>query len=75
MNDEIPTVPPGSISMEQDGDDLFLLMHGIRIAKRKHLRTRKAKKWIPIVSWIDSVVDETDSSVIIRYARDKAGRA
>ena len=75
MNDEIPTVPPGPISMEQDGDKLFLLMHGIRIAKRGRPGTRAAKKWIPIVSWIDSVVDETDSSVIIRYARDKPGRA
>ena len=75
MNDEIPTVPPGSIGMEQDSDNLFLLMHGTRIAKRGRAGTRKAKKWIPIVSWIDSVVDETDSSVIIRYARDKAGRA
>ena len=55
MNDEIPTVPPGPISMEQDGDKLFLLMHGIRIAKRGRPGTRKAKKWIPIVSWIDSV--------------------
>ena len=27
MNDEIPTVPPGSISTEQDGDDVFLLLH------------------------------------------------
>ena len=35
----------------------------------------RLKKWIPIVPWIDSVVDESDSSVIIRYARDKAGRA
>ena len=34
MNDEIPTVLPGPMSMEQDGDKLFLLMHGIRIAKR-----------------------------------------
>ena len=25
MNDEIPTVPPGPISMEQDGDKLFCL--------------------------------------------------
>ena len=55
MNDEIPTVPPGPISMEQDGDNLFLLMHGTRIAKRGRPGTRKAKKWIPIVSWIDSV--------------------
>ena len=75
MIDEIPTVPPGPISMEHDGDKLFLLMHGIRIAKRGRPGTRRAKKWIPIVAWIDSVVDETDSSVIIRYARDKAGRA
>ena len=75
MSDEIPTVPPGSIKTEQDGDDVFLLLHGKRIAKRGRHGTRKAKKWIPIVSWIDSVVDETDSSVIIRYARDKAGRA
>jgi hypothetical protein len=75
MNDEIPTVPPGPISMEQDGDNLFLCMHGTRIAKRGRPGTRKAKKWIPIVSWIDSVVDDSESSVIIRYARDKTGRA
>ena len=75
MNNEIPTVPPGSISMEQDGDNLFLLMHGIRIAKRGRPGTRKAKKWIPLVSWIDSVVDDSETSIIIRYARDKTGRA
>jgi hypothetical protein len=75
MSDEIPTVPPGSIETEQDGDDLFLLLHGKRIAKRGRHGTRKAKKWIPIVSWIHSVVDESDSSVVIQYARDKVGRA
>ena len=75
MNDEIPTVRGGSIATEQDGDVLFLLLHGKRVAKRGRPGTRKAKKWIPIVSWIDSVVDETNSSVIIRYARDKAGTA
>ena len=75
MGNEIPTIPVGSIKTEQDGDDLFLLLHGVRVARRGRPETRKAKKWIPIVSWIDSVVDETDSSVIIRYARDKAGRA
>ena len=63
---------PGSIATEQDGDDLFLLLHGKRVAKRGRPGTRKASKWIPIVSWIDSVVDESDSSVIIRYAKDKA---
>ena len=41
-----PTVPPGPISMEQDGDNLFLRMHGIRIAKRGRPGTRKTKKWI-----------------------------
>jgi len=75
MIDETPTVRGGSITTEQDGDDLFLLLHGKRVAKRGRPGTRKAKKWIPIVSWIDSVVDDTDLSVIIRYARDKAGRA
>jgi hypothetical protein len=75
MNDEIPTVPPGSIATEQDGDDLFLLLYGKRVAKRVRSRTRKAKKWVPIVPWIDSVSEETDSSVIIRYARDKVGTA
>jgi hypothetical protein len=75
MSHEIPTVPVGSIKTEQDGDDLFLLLPGLRVAKRGRPGTRKAKKWIPIVSWIDSVVDETDSSVIIRYAREKAGTA
>ena len=75
MNDEIPTVRGGSIATEQKGDDLFLRLHGKRVAKRGRPGTRKAKKWIPIVSWIDSVVDESDSSVIIRYARDKVGRA
>src|SRR5262249_44819718 len=82
MNDEIPTVPPGSIASEQDGHDVFLLLHGKRIAKRGHPGTRKAKKWIPkakkwipIVPWIASVSDETDSSVTIRYARDQVGRA
>jgi hypothetical protein len=75
MNDEIPTVPVGSIKTEQNGDDLFLLLHGVRVAKRGRHGTRKAKKWIPIVSWIDSVVDDSESSVIIRYARDKTGRA
>jgi len=71
----IPTVEPGSISIEQDGADLFLLLHGMRVAKRGRPGTRRAKKWIPIVPWIASVIDETDNSVIIRYARDKAGRA
>jgi len=75
MSDEIPTVPPGSIKTEQDGDDVFLLLHGKRIAKRGRPGTLKAKRWIPIVSWIDSVVDDSDAAVIIRYARDKAGRA
>jgi hypothetical protein len=75
MSEEIPTVPPGSIATEQDGDDVFLLLNGMRVAKRGRAGTRKAKKWIPIVPWIASVVDETDSSVIIRYARDKIGRA
>ena len=28
MSHEIPTVPAGSIKTEQDGDDLFLLLHG-----------------------------------------------
>jgi hypothetical protein len=58
MSHEIPTVPVGSIKTEQDGDDL--LLHGVRVAKRRRPGTRKAKKWIPIVSWIDSVIDETD---------------
>jgi len=75
MNDEIPTVPPGSIATEQDGDVVFLLLHGKRVAKRGRSRTLRAKKWIPIVPWIDSISDATDSSVIIRYARDKVGRA
>jgi len=75
MNEEIPTEPPGSIATEQDGDDVFLLLHGKRVAKRGRSETRKAKKWIPIVPWIDSISDETDSSVIIRYARDKIGSA
>jgi hypothetical protein len=52
-----------------------LLLHGKRVAKRGRSRTRKVKRWIPIVPWIDSVSDETESSVIIRYARDKIGRA
>ena len=56
---------PGSIATEQDGDDLFLLLHGKRVAKRGRPGTRKASKWIPIVSWIDSVVDDTETSVII----------
>ena len=29
MSHEIPTVPVGSIKTEQDGDDLFLLLHGV----------------------------------------------
>jgi hypothetical protein len=29
MSHEIPTVPVGSIKTEQDGDDLFLLLHGL----------------------------------------------
>ena len=62
-----------SIKTEQDGDDL--LLHGVRVAKRRRPGTRKAKKWIPIVSWIDSVVDDSETSIIIRYARDKTGRA
>jgi hypothetical protein len=57
------------------GDDVFLLLHGKRVAKRGRSRTPKVKRWIPIVPWIDSVSDETESSVIIRYARDKIGRA
>ena len=28
MSHEIPTVPAGSIKTGQDGDDLFLLLHG-----------------------------------------------
>ena len=67
MSDEIPTVPPGSIATEQEGNDVFLLLHGKRVAKRGRSSTRKAKKWIPIVPWIASIFDETDSSVIIRY--------
>ena len=75
MTDEIPTVPVGPIKTERDGDDTYLLLHGVRVAKRGRAGTRKAKKWIPIVSWIDSIIDDTASSVIIRYARDKTGRA
>lgn len=40
---EIPTVPVGSIKTEQDGDNLFLLLHGVRIAKRGRAGTRKLK--------------------------------
>jgi hypothetical protein len=40
---EIPTVPPGSIKTEQEGDDVFLLLHGKRIAKRGRPGTLKAK--------------------------------
>ena len=43
MSHEIPTVPAGSIKTEQDGDDLFLLLHGVRVAKRGRHGTRKAK--------------------------------
>jgi hypothetical protein len=53
----------------------FLLLHGKRIAKRGRPGTPKAKRLIPIVSWIGSVVDDSDAAVIIRYARDKTGSA
>jgi hypothetical protein len=74
MTNDIPTTV-GAISMEEDGEDLFLLMSGVRVAKRGPRGTRKAKKWIPIVPWVESVIDESDSSLIIRYAHDKVGRA
>ena len=69
----IPTVGPGSIRIEQDGPDRFLLLHGLRVAKRG--RVRRTKKWIPIVPWVASVIEDTHNSVIIRYARDKVGTA
>ena len=69
----IPTVGPGSIRIEQDGPDRFLLLHGLRVAKRG--RVSRTKKWIPIVPWVASVIEDTHNSVIIRYARDKVGTA
>ena len=71
----IPTVGPGSIRIEQDGADRFLLLHGLRVAKRGRVGTRRTKKWIPIVPWVASVIEDTHNSVIIRYARDKVGTA
>src|SRR5262245_41671726 len=38
MSDEIPAVPGGSIKTEQDGDDVFLLLLGVRVAKRGRCR-------------------------------------
>src|SRR5262245_36466632 len=71
MTSEIPTVPPGSISTEQDGENLFLLLHGHRIAKRK----MKARKWIPLMPWIESVSKDSDSSIVIHLAPDNVGTA
>jgi len=71
MMSEIPIVPAGPISTEQDGENLFLLLHGHRIAKRK----MKARKWIPLVPWIESVSKDSDSSIVIRLALDNVGTA
>jgi hypothetical protein len=55
------TLPIGKLTtQEQDGDDVFLLLHGKRVAKRRRGGSQWAVKWIPIVAWIDGVVEETD---------------
>jgi hypothetical protein len=58
----------GHLKVESDGGDLFVVVDGRRIAKRGHPDTPEARTWIPIVPDVLAVVDETDSSIIIKYA-------
>jgi hypothetical protein len=38
---------PGSV-MHFDGDDLFIIINGVRVAKRGHPGTPEARTWIPL---------------------------
>lgn len=40
----------GEIEVASDGEDLYVLLDGIRIAKRGKPGTPQAEKWIPLVS-------------------------
>jgi hypothetical protein len=40
----------GPIVYERDGDDLFMVFLGVRVAYRGHPGTPQARTWIPIAS-------------------------
>lgn len=56
---------PG-MEMHFDGDDLFILIDGVRVAKRGHPGTPQAKTWVPVTpGWI--VTDMSRNIVEVAY--------
>ena len=60
-------VEAGVIKVEFEGDDLFLLS-GVRQSAATLGRVM-AKKWTPLVSRVESIVDDGPDGLIIRYTK------
>ena len=50
-----------------DGNDMFVVADGLKIAKRGHHGTTHAKTWIPLEPGWDVVDGENLETIAIRY--------
>jgi hypothetical protein len=62
-----PASPP-TIEIIGDGTDIFVLVDGVKIAKRGHPDTPTARTWIPLVAGYRVVSSDDHETIEIEYA-------
>jgi hypothetical protein len=63
----MPGKQPSSCEIESDGIDLFVLVDGVKIAKRGHPRTAQAGTWISLEPGWSVESRNNDSEVIVMH--------
>jgi hypothetical protein len=56
------------IDLERDGNDLFVVYYGRRIAKRGRPGTRQAKRWISLQPGFSVTDTEDPNELIIEFS-------